>query len=61
MIYWIFLKCYIIKKTGLLRTLRIVFRPSHHTIQVLGGDMASTWVANLWVHAEGQITSLNQL
>ena len=22
-----------------------------------GGDMASTWVAKLWVHAEGQITS----
>jgi len=22
-----------------------------------GGDMASTWVANLWVHVEGQITS----
>ncbi len=26
-----------------------------------GGDMASTWVAKLRVHAEGQITSLNQL
>ncbi len=26
-----------------------------------GGDMASTWAAKLRVHAEGQITSLNQL
>ncbi len=26
-----------------------------------GGDMASTWVANLRVHAEEQITSLIQL
>jgi len=26
-----------------------------------GGDMASTWVAKLWVHAEEQNTSLNHL
>ena len=27
------------------------------TLDVHGGDMASTWVAKLRVHAEGQITS----
>ena len=28
---------------------------------LLGGDMVSTWVTNLWVHVEVQITSLIHL
>ena len=30
-------------------------------VTTTGGDMASTWVLKLQVHAEGQTTSLNQL
>jgi len=32
-----------------------------YTMYSAGGELDSTWVAKLRVHAEGQITSLNQL
>jgi len=35
----------------------IVFPTITPTLTIPGGDMASTWVANLRVHAEEQITS----
>ena len=35
----------------------VVFAAQAHTLEGLGGDLVSTWVANLRVHAEGQATS----
>ena len=35
----------------------LVFHRRTHTLVRHGGDMASTWVAKLRVHAEGQSTS----